>query len=183
MRYRTLAAAVLLSLSSAAEGGVREFVASHCVACHDSAGREAGLDLEAAEVSLSSKANGFLWESVFDRVDRGEMPPKTADQPTPEERAAFLAELGHELRTASLARQAKEGRGPVRRLGGGRGGVLLCSGVGVCVCLGRRGAPRCVSCCVSREGSNKACVSACSNHNALLPCPHSIHPSRELTTV
>ena len=44
------------------------------------------------------------------------MPPKTATQPTSEERAAFLTELGHELRAASLARQAKEGRGPVRRL-------------------------------------------------------------------
>jgi hypothetical protein len=116
MRNRTLAAVLLLSLSSAAEGGMREFVESHCVACHDSGGREAGLDLETAKVSLSSKANGFLWESVFDRVDRGEMPPQTADQPTSEERAVFLAALGHELRTASLARQAKEGRGPVRRL-------------------------------------------------------------------
>ncbi|QOV88359.1 DUF1592 domain-containing protein [Humisphaera borealis] len=74
------------------------------------------MDLEKVDLSLSDKKSAMLWESVFHRVASGEMPPKNKSQPAPEARAAFLAELGKDLRKASLARQEKEGRGPVRRL-------------------------------------------------------------------
>lgn len=118
MTVRLLILAVVLAggAASVAQAGLREFAKAHCFDCHDGATHEAGLDLETLDVSLATKKNALNWEAVFDRVTKGEMPPKNHAQPSAEDRAAFLSELGKELRAASLARQAKEGRGPVRRL-------------------------------------------------------------------
>lgn len=96
--------------------GVREFAETHCFDCHDGTTHKAGLDLEKLDFSMSEKKNALIWESVFDRVSRGEMPPKKSEQPGEAERAAFLADVGKNLRAASLHRQAREGRAPLRRL-------------------------------------------------------------------
>jgi hypothetical protein len=110
-----LAAVFLIGPPLSARTGLREFAAEHCFDCHDSATHKAGLDLEKLDVSLAGK-DALAWEAVFDRVSRGEMPPQKKAQPKPEESAGFLDALGKGLRAASLARQAKEGRGPVRRM-------------------------------------------------------------------
>ncbi len=94
--------------------GVREFAETYCFDCHDASTHKAGLNLE--NIELSSKKSALTWESVFDRVAHGEMPPKNETQPSAEERKDFLAALGKDLRAASLVRQAQRGRGPVRRL-------------------------------------------------------------------
>jgi Protein of unknown function (DUF1592)/Protein of unknown function (DUF1588)/Protein of unknown function (DUF1585)/Protein of unknown function (DUF1587)/Protein of unknown function (DUF1595)/Planctomycete cytochrome C len=112
---RILAFALIVT-TSAASAGVREFVEATCYDCHDSATKKAGLDLEKLDLSLTDRKSNHTWELIHDLVQSGEMPPKKKTQPKPEERAAFLAELGNQLRNASLERQAKEGRGPVRRL-------------------------------------------------------------------
>ena len=114
-RLLSFAAVVLIGPSLLARNGLREFADAHCFDCHDSTTHKAGLDLEKLDASFTGK-NALAWEAVFDRVSRGEMPPQKKAQPKPEERAGFLEVLGKELREASLARQAKEGRGPVRRM-------------------------------------------------------------------
>lgn len=88
----------------------------YCFGCHDRETAEAGLNLEGLATVGDRPSSLQLWEAVFDRVQRREMPPADAEQPTPEERAVFLSLLEVDLRTESLARQAREGRGPVRRL-------------------------------------------------------------------
>jgi hypothetical protein len=96
--------------------GVLEFAETYCFDCHDGSTHKAGLDLEKLGFPASEKKSALLWEAAFDRVQRGEMPPKKKTQPGEAERAAFLSEVGKSLRAASLERQAREGRGPVRRL-------------------------------------------------------------------
>jgi hypothetical protein len=116
LRLLVLTIALVMAPSSVAWADVRAFAKQLCFDCHDGATHQAGLDLETLDLSASEKKSALTWEKVFDRVSAGEMPPQESTQPTSAERQAFLAELGKELRAASLARQAREGRGPVRRL-------------------------------------------------------------------
>jgi hypothetical protein len=92
------------------------FTTKYCLECHDGLTKKAGLDLEALDPVFDAKESAHTWERVHDLVAAGEMPPKKKDQPSAEERSAFLADLAGDLRSASLARQEREGRGPVRRL-------------------------------------------------------------------
>ncbi|MBA4019497.1 MAG: hypothetical protein C0483_20215 [Pirellula sp.] len=94
----------------------KPFLQSNCIDCHNSETREGGLNLDELAFEPTRRDNATTWEHVFDRVAKGEMPPKNEPRPAAEEKAAFLRELAHRLRTASLSEQQKEGRGPVRRL-------------------------------------------------------------------
>lgn len=117
MCFRLWCSAILLLINVLQlRAGVREFAETHCFDCHDGTSHKAGLDLEKLDFSLSDKKSALIWESVFDRVSRGEMPPPKKAQPEASERSVFLEEISKNLRVASLERQAREGRGPVRRL-------------------------------------------------------------------
>lgn len=117
MRPSVTASLLLLSTSAwSAPERVKPFLQANCIDCHDSETKKAGLNLDELAYEPSKRSNAVTWEHIFDRVDKGEMPPPKKTQPEPAARKAFLAELSKELRTASLAHQATEGRGPVRRL-------------------------------------------------------------------
>ena len=88
----------------------------YCSECHDADIHKGGLNLDDLAYQPAQRGNALTWERVFDRVAKGEMPPKNKRQPAASERTAWLAELAQSLRTASLAIQQKEGRGPVRRM-------------------------------------------------------------------
>jgi len=92
------------------------FVRRHCVACHAGTKPEAGLNLESASTDLNSPASMAAWIRVHDRVAKGQMPPKDAEQPVDAERDAFVRSLAGRLHEASLARQKAEGRVLIRRL-------------------------------------------------------------------
>ena len=92
------------------------FVQRHCAGCHDRDGHEAGLNLEDMQVEPAKHENLLTLERVFDRISRGEMPPPDEQQPSADEKKAFLDRLGATMRQTGLAHQATEGRGPVRRL-------------------------------------------------------------------
>ena len=105
---------VCCSLQSAVAGD--QFLGRHCVACHDRDGHEAGLNLEDMQIEPAKHGNLLMLERVFDRISRGEMPPPDEQQPSADEKKAFLDRLGATMRHTGLAQQATEGRGPVRRL-------------------------------------------------------------------
>ena len=111
-----LATLTFLGLPSRGRSEPRDFIEEHCLHCHDGATHRGQLDLEALPFFPSEKKNALVWESVFERVAHGEMPPKNKHQPEPAQRATFLSELGSPLRKASQERQANDGRGPTRRL-------------------------------------------------------------------
>ena len=95
---------------------VRPFLEAHCTSCHDSEMHKGGLNLDDLAYQPAQQSNALTWERIFDRVTKGEMPPKDKRQPEAKEKTAWLAELSQSLRAASLAVQEKEGRGPVRRM-------------------------------------------------------------------
>lgn len=106
----------IVAATAIASAPDRAFLERHCMACHGGDSKEAGLDLEGAAFAPDDAARAALWERVYDRVSRDEMPPADAERPAADEKRTFLDGLEHELRLAGLARQAREGRGPMRRL-------------------------------------------------------------------
>ena len=116
MSFKILFFLLLSAPAWSAPALLTPFLQSHCTDCHDGETHKGGLNLDDLAYQPEQHANALTWERVFDRVAKGEMPPKNKRQPVAADKSALLAELGKELRTASLARQAQEGRGPVRRL-------------------------------------------------------------------
>jgi mono/diheme cytochrome c family protein len=101
---------------NAFEGRFRRIADDHCFGCHGPDVQRAELRLDKLPVSFADKEAAAAWVKVFDRVSRGEMPPKDKERPPEEETRAVLAQLQKQLHRASLARQREEGRVMLRRL-------------------------------------------------------------------
>ena len=83
-------AAVRLSRTFDAE--IKPFLASYCLGCHGGAKPKAGLDLSTYSDGKAALARRDVWKDCGPRVQALDMPPaKEAKQPTPDERARFLA--------------------------------------------------------------------------------------------
>jgi len=65
------------------------FVTKNCLECHSGSDPEAGFSVASLSPSLSNDDSIRFWTQIYDRVARGEMPPKGADQPGREERSTF----------------------------------------------------------------------------------------------
>ena len=63
-----------------------------CIDCHDADTQKGGLDLTALKYDLTGSAERERWVRVYDRVEKGEMPPKAEDM-TAADRAALLKTL------------------------------------------------------------------------------------------
>jgi hypothetical protein len=94
----------------------RQFLDSHCTECHDSEVKKGGLDLMALKYELAQQTNFAKWVLVYDRVSRGEMPPKKKPRPEPSQTAVFLHALSSSLVRYEQKQLAKEGRSTQRRL-------------------------------------------------------------------
>lgn len=95
---------------------LRKFVDAHCVGCHGPDVQRGKLRLDNLPLTLTDKEIATTWTKAFDRVTRGEMPPKSKERPPEKETQAVLAELNKELHAASLTRQRLDGRVVLRRL-------------------------------------------------------------------
>lgn len=88
----------------------------HCYECHDADAKKGGLDLTALKWRPDDIENLQQWTKVFDKVERGEMPPKKKERPAAEVNRSFLETLGGELHGFSRTKQEREGRVVYRRL-------------------------------------------------------------------
>ena len=86
-----------------------------CLDCHSKETSEGGLDLTALSFELNNRAVRDRWVRIYDRIDRGEMPPQTDDLPK-ESRASLVKLLKSAIRDADMADRTAHGRGPLRRL-------------------------------------------------------------------
>ncbi|MDP7010869.1 MAG: DUF1587 domain-containing protein, partial [Verrucomicrobiota bacterium] len=74
------------------------FLEHHCFDCHGNDAAKGGLDLEKLDRDLSDEGTFAKWELIFDRVDKGEMPPaKVKDRPAAKELADFRASIKPQL--------------------------------------------------------------------------------------
>ncbi|MEE2642516.1 MAG: DUF1592 domain-containing protein [Planctomycetota bacterium] len=91
------------------------FVNEFCISCHDSS-TTTRLDFTKTSRDFSDQRLFQRWVRVFDRLEKGEMPPAGESQPDPAVRKKFLAGLEKRLYQANRKRQQSRGRVPSRRL-------------------------------------------------------------------
>ena len=90
----------------------RKFLDQSCAECHDADVQKGGLRVDQLSVKKPDRDQLNRLVLLFDRVLKGEMPPKKADQPEAAARAAFL----EELRTSLVEAESKEPLAAVRRM-------------------------------------------------------------------
>ncbi|OYW19501.1 MAG: hypothetical protein B7Z55_08710, partial [Planctomycetales bacterium 12-60-4] len=86
-----------------------------CLECHDKDNTKGSLDLTALPFDLTTLATRDRWIRIYDRVEKGEMPPKPEDMPQPD-RAALVKSLSASIYNSDHADILAHGRGPLRRL-------------------------------------------------------------------
>jgi hypothetical protein len=107
---------MILSHARAADALPAAFVTAHCSQCHDAQSHEGGLDLTALKFEPADAENFSRWVKIHDRLESGEMPPKSEPRPEAKQLAGAINSLGQSLRDAERARMEREGRTAVRRL-------------------------------------------------------------------
>lgn len=84
---------------------LRPFIEKHCYECHDADSKKGDLNLEGLPNDVTDGTRMRLWTAVHDRLLRGEMPPKDADQPSAADRDRSLQSLAEFLTDADRARR------------------------------------------------------------------------------
>jgi cytochrome c553 len=90
----------------------RQFLDHLCAECHDADVQKGNLRVDQLSVAKPDRDQLNRLVLLFDRVVKGEMPPKKADQPETAERVAFL----DELRTSLMEAESKQPLEAVRRM-------------------------------------------------------------------
>ena len=93
----------------------QDIIRTHCWKCHDAETKEGGLSLADLSTDLNDSTIRQQWISIFDRVDRQEMPPKGDELPVAA-RESLLKILEPVLHEADLSDVRARGRGSMRRL-------------------------------------------------------------------
>lgn len=94
----------------------KDFLRKNCFDCHEGSESEASLDLSQISYELTDQETFDRWVRVYDRVERGEMPPPDASQPRKSTRRHFLATLDASLLHVDRLRTKAWGRVRARRL-------------------------------------------------------------------
>ncbi len=102
-------------LKLAAEDGATSsaFLKNYCVKCHGADKHKGDVRLDRLALRVTGE-NHELWEEIVHNLQRGDMPPVGAQQPTEEERRAFLSEAVPLL--TRYEEDTKRDRDPLTRL-------------------------------------------------------------------
>ena len=96
---------------------IETFVENHCYDCHDDSIAKGEFDLFSLSRNLLEPQSLSTWIRVYDRIEKGEMPPpEKAGKLSAEARAELLAILRKQLIEADRSTIKAKGRGPIRRL-------------------------------------------------------------------
>ena len=92
---------LLASNSLWADNPIDDLLRSSCLECHDGQ-NDTGFQLSDVPVEFDKPELFETWVKVYDRVQRGEMPPATAKQPDSSLRQDALSRLRGDLTQANL---------------------------------------------------------------------------------
>jgi mono/diheme cytochrome c family protein len=95
---------------------IRPYLEQHCIACHGEAKPQGGLRLDNLAADFDNGDIARTWQKVFDRVQAGEMPPKTRKQPAADDTKKALAWVHDQLLAADRRAQPPVGALVLRRL-------------------------------------------------------------------
>ncbi len=86
-----------------------------CFGCHDKETSAGGLDPTALSFDSHNRVVRERWVRIYDRIEKGEMPPQADDLPK-DSRTSLVKSLQGAIYEADLADIRAHGRGPMRRL-------------------------------------------------------------------
>jgi mono/diheme cytochrome c family protein len=92
------------------------FVQKYCLSCHGAEKKRGELDLSSFRDEAAVVAGRKVWANAVRAVRDGEMPPKSAPQPTADERDAFAEAVRGTFRRADAGKPRDPGRVTIRRL-------------------------------------------------------------------
>ncbi len=113
--FAAVAASVLLPPVHA-DDGVRSFLAKYCLDCHDADSKKGERQFDDLALPIADEAGILAVQEIVDQLNLGEMPPRKADQPAEEERAAAIAALTAEVGEARSRIAGSGGQTVLRRL-------------------------------------------------------------------
>jgi len=93
-----------------------ELLQSHCTDCHDGASGEGGFDVGSVAGDLNDPHTYEAWVRIYDRIERGEMPPPEDAEIPIDELKSFLPATGNALNRVARAHRLRDGRVQGRRL-------------------------------------------------------------------
>jgi hypothetical protein len=82
------------------------FLEKHCVRCHGPQKEEGDIRIDRLSRDFKAGLDSHHWAEAIDKVNSGEMPPKTEPQPTQDELSAFVTKLDSLLKEGRAARMA-----------------------------------------------------------------------------
>jgi len=94
----------------------REFLASHCVRCHNDSDKNGGVRLDDLPLEIDTVAAAERWSKVLAVLNSGDMPPEDEPQPANDAKEKFLEVLSKQLVVARKALADTGGTITMRRL-------------------------------------------------------------------
>jgi hypothetical protein len=104
---------ILASSAQAERKKDTTFLNNYCLKCHSAENHKGDVRLDKLALRMTG-ANHEQWEEVIHKIQRGEMPPEDAKQPTANERRTFLSEASRLL--TRYEEDTKVVRDPLMRL-------------------------------------------------------------------
>jgi hypothetical protein len=104
------------TLSERYDNVARRILVGYCTECHSTANRDGELDLERFAALADVRRAPRVWQKVAEMLDNGEMPPKSAEQPSPDERKQLRSWVGRYLDAEAHASAGDPGPVVLRRL-------------------------------------------------------------------
>lgn len=92
------------------------FLQEHCIDCHDGPGSEGDFDVTALTRTLDEPEHYESWVRIYDRIEKGEMPPPEDGGLQRRELKTFLPATGDALHNAARRYRLRDGRVQGRRL-------------------------------------------------------------------
>lgn len=108
LRFASLVAALCLVRLNVADGAepFDTFLQKHCVRCHGPEKEEGDLRIDQLSRDFKAGIDTHHWAEVLDKINSGEMPPDTEQQPSQAEISAFVTGLDARLKEGRAARMA-----------------------------------------------------------------------------
>lgn len=95
---------------------VKLLLKSYCFDCHGPDEQESDLRIDVLDPDMVKGQHGGKWREVLNALNRGDMPPDEAAQPTEQEREVIIDWMANSLSHAARLRRSTGGHVVLRRL-------------------------------------------------------------------
>lgn len=95
---------------------VKPLLNKYCFKCHGPKEQESDLRIDDLDPDLVKGKHGGQWQEVLDALNRGDMPPEDAPQPSADERHTLISWMTSEIKRSALLRRSTGGHVTLRRL-------------------------------------------------------------------